>query len=182
MGTPVGEDYGLQCNNCTPGEFPAGETPRWAGVAFSGIVKCEGGAGVEEPPNRFFLAEQDIACMWVFGSALYTGYWWARGDKTIVFCTETGGGVTYFWSHTPGPCDMFADSERSCDWGHDYGDGSVSIGGHGGPSQLFANDYNFAPFPNLMYEEWVIDADNLMYRIADGTGQVNILFTYDKTN
>lgn len=178
MGTPVSIITGNTCPSCTPGQWVEGWTPRYMRISFSGIEPCFGTPPDDPIPNRTFLAKQTDVCLWEFGSDEFAGYWWPRGVETVFFCHEEPPPPEHFWFQGGGGCDLGADNTLNCDTGADYHNGSARAHESGGPSWEFSQTYNMCPELPLMFEEWEIDADNLMYRIADGTGRVNILFTY----
>lgn len=182
MGEEVGIIPGNDCPNCTPNPFAPGGTPKWVQVTFAGIEPCPETDPELPIPNRSFLAEQVGLCNWTFGSELFSGYWWPQGAWTTFICHATPAPPEYFWFQGGGGCDFSGNNQLNCNLGHDYHAGNASASPHGGPAYQFAIDYNMAPQLPLSFEEWDIGGDELMYRIADGTKKVNILFKYNRKN
>jgi len=78
MGTPIhdpGEEFGEDCDWCTPDPWPPGKTPRKMSVTFTGVLKCleEDPWKVGIPPIFAVITQDELDhCWWEGGGCWYS--------------------------------------------------------------------------------------------------------------
>jgi len=180
MGFPVEIERGNTCWACTPDPWKEFQTPRYMRIAFHDIEPCPHLPPDLPTPTDYFLAKLTGNCYWSFGRDGYSGFWNPRGNKTIFYCTAEPAPPVYFAGEPPGGCDMRADNILDCGLGDDFHKGEAEAFESGGPTWEFSQTQNMCPQLPLKFEEWDIGNFKKMYRIADGTKKVNILFKYNE--
>jgi len=129
MGTPIECDKPLFvpgdiCVLC-PELQPAGRTPKFVNIVFTGLEVCPHDPPWPEPPNnKKFRLEQSVedSCTWHLTPLEgWLVYWTMREMWTNVGLIYKPGDLYYFRDDGLHPCALYHNNTSHCDWGSAFG-------------------------------------------------------------